>query len=418
MEMKAFSIDFKKFISSVSLALDLAEACAFRDQSKKFDFDVSIPGFSIYSHNFASHSKKTALVSMLLAKELGFRGTRLDNLYIASFLHDIGAVDAFSECHSDKSFIYEHSEFGSQIVKKLPVDSSISRFIKFHHENYDGSGPNCVSGSDIPEESSIIHVADLFELMYRDDVPNSLQRKKIQQWFNEKKGRFFAPHIVDALLSATESERFWLDMENINSDPDILDRIHPAIYTPITLNILNDIALVFATIIDRKSSFTHQHSIGLTNHVSSFSKYYGFDEEKTTRMRIAGLLHDLGKLSIPNNILDKHGKLTSEEYTSIRSHTYYTKLILEKVSGMEQISDWAANHHETLRGSGYPERLGAEKLSLESRIIAVCDIYQALTEDRPYRGGMTKENSLKIIDSMVNVGNIDADVVKVLKEII
>jgi putative nucleotidyltransferase with HDIG domain len=194
--------------------------------------------------------------------------------------------------------------------------------------------------------------------------------------------------------------------------------MHPPIQTPMSLSTIKNIAKVFAAIIDKKSTYTHEHSIGLSNHVSSISKYYGFDEDTITKMKIAALLHDIGKLSIPNHILDKPGKLSVQEFNTIKSHTYYTKLILGKIQGMEDIANWASNHHETLRGTGYPEGLGAEQLCHNSRIMAVCDIYQALTEARPYRDSMTKEKAFSIIDSMAEVGNIDASVVKALKEIV
>ena len=83
-----------------------------------------------------------------------------------------------------------------------------------------------------------------------------------------------------------------------------------------------------------------------------FCKYYNFDKESTMKMKIAALLHDIGKLAIPNHILDKPGSLNANEYSIIKSHTYYTKLILGNISGMEEITPWAANHHETLRGTG------------------------------------------------------------------
>jgi len=223
---------------------------------------------------------------------------------------------------------------------------------------------------------------------------------------------------VDAFMEACKPERFWLDIENINTNSDVLTRMHPPIQAPMSLSIIKKIAVVFAAIIDKKSAFTHEHSIGLSNHASLFSKYYGFDKETTMKMKIAALLHDIGKLSIPNHILDKPGKLSAEEFNIIKSHTYYTKLILGKIRGMEDISLWAANHHETLRGTGYPENIGADQLCHKSRIMAVCDIYQALTEARPYRDGMPKEKALNIIDSMVEVGNIDASVVIALKEIV
>ncbi len=411
-------IDFNRFLNSVSLALDLAEGAAFRDRSSKLHYNLPLKNFNVYDHNFANHSKRTALASVYIAEKLGYNGDKLKNLYIAACAHDIGAVEAFSESHNEGDFIYEHSEFGSNIIKKLPLDRSVSKFIRFHHESWDGSGPNGLLGSNIPEESQIIHIADMLEFIYDDNKPYRLQKSNITDWIISKKGVMFSPHITDALLEAFEPERFWLDMENINTSPFILTRKYPSLITPISLNVMRNISMVFAAIIDKKSAFTHEHSIGLFNHATKFSKYYGFNEEETMKMKIAALLHDIGKLSIPNHILDKPGKLTSEEFSIIKSHTYYTKLILGNIEGMEDIAEWAANHHETLRGSGYPEGLDADQLCHKSRIMAVCDIYQALTENRPYREGMHRDKALGIIDSMVEVGNIDGAVVKVLKEII
>jgi putative nucleotidyltransferase with HDIG domain len=418
MEMKNTYIDFNSFINSISLSLDLAEACALRDRQKKVNFDVSLPGFNVQSHNFANHSKKTALASLYIANKLGYDDNRLKNLYIAACSHDIGAIEAFTESHQESNFIYEHSEFGSSIIKKLPLDRSISRFIRFHHENWDGSGPNGLQGNEIPEESQLIHIADMFELVFNTGKPYWLQKDQITDWISSMKGKLFSHHIADAFIEAFKLEKFWLDMENISTNPDILTRMHPPIETPMSLSIIKDISVVFAAIIDKKSAFTHEHSIGLSDYASLFSKYYGFDEETTIKMKIAALLHDIGKLSIPNYILDKPGKLTAQEYTMIKSHAYYTKLILGNISGMEDIAQWAGNHHETLKGSGYPESIGAGQLCHKSRILAVGDIYQALTEARPYREKMSKEKALSIIDSMVEDGNIDADIVVVLKEII
>jgi HD-GYP domain-containing protein (c-di-GMP phosphodiesterase class II) len=140
-----------------------------------------------------------------------------------------------------------------------------------------------------------------------------------------------------------------------------------------------------------------------------------YDEEKCIKMKIAGLLHDIGKLSIPIEILDKNGKLTPEEFDIIKSHVYYTRIILDKIEDIPDISEWASNHHEKLNGAGYPAGITGAELSEESRILAVCDIYQALTEDRPYRCGLKVEKALSIMDDMVDGGFICRDALKHLK---
>lgn len=371
----------------------------------------------IKNHDFTSHSKKTALIALHLSNKLGYEGNKLNNLYIAAFLHDIGAVDALSSCHTDLSFIYEHCEFGSNIVKKLPIAHDISSFIKYHHESYDGRGPFGLSSNETPQEAQIIHIADFFEIIYNKGL-GSMQRELIINWFKSQKAKMFDPYLVDLLIDIAETERFWLDLENMDRDYGVLERIRPKIYTPMNLIQLADVSTVFADIIDKKSTFTREHSFRLSHNTGLVASSLGFEPLKIEKIKIASLLHDIGKLAIPNSILDKPGKLTKEEYSIIKSHAYYTRLVLDKIDGIQDICDWASNHHETLNGKGYPESLDASSLALESRIISVCDIYQGITEDRPYRAGMSRVEAFKIIDEMVQIGNIDSTVVKKLKDIV
>lgn len=416
MSIQTDVFDFNKFISSISLALDLAESCVFNDDKLNSNIKKGFSGLDVKNHNFTAHSKKTALITIYLANRLGYQDNKLNNLYIGAFLHDIGASDALSLYHTDSDYVQEHCESGSNIIKNLPIDTDISSFIRFHHENYDGSGPYGLHSNEILQEAQIIHLADFFGLIYNKDI-GFMQRDLVLNWLRTQSSKMFDPYLVDVMLDIAKIERFWLDLENIDRDSGVLNRISPKIYKPMDLNQLADISSVFAAIIDKKSTFTCQHSFELAMNTVKVASVYGFDAYKTERLRIAGLLHDLGKLAIPNYILDKPGKLTKDEYSIIKSHTYYTKLVLDKIDGIHDISDWASNHHETLRGTGYPEALNSSNLSLESRILAVCDIYQALVENRPYRPGMTHEKTFSIIDSMVDIGNIDGEVVKKLKDI-
>ena len=126
-------------------------------------------------------------------------------------------------------------------------------------------------------------------------------------------------------------------------------------------------------------------------------------------MEVAGNLHDLGKLAIPNSILDKPGGLTKEEMSVMKSHTYYTYLVINSIGGLNQIAEWAAYHHERLDGSGYPFHCTATELSTGARILMVTDIFTALAEDRPYRKGKTLSEVLRIMEFMVKDKHIDKD---------
>jgi len=132
-------------------------------------------------------------------------------------------------------------------------------------------------------------------------------------------------------------------------------------------------------------------------------------------MLIAGYLHDLGKLVISKDILHKQGNIDNEERIVIRSHTYYTYRLLENIKGFETINKWASFHHEKLNGQGYPFRLPGDSIPLGSRIMAVADVFTAITEDRPYRAGMLLEKALAVLDSMVTDGSLCPLVVAALK---
>lgn len=171
-----------------------------------------------------------------------------------------------------------------------------------------------------------------------------------------------------------------------------------------------------ARIIDFRSPFTAMHSAGVAASARELARLAGMTDEECRMMEIAGFLHDVGKLHVPNEILEKPGKLTKEEFNIVKEHPYYTRLILMGVDGFEKIADWAGYHHEKLNGNGYPFHLGAEHLDLGSRIMAVADIFSAITEVRPYREGMKRDQALRVMRVNVENGSLCETVVKLLED--
>ena len=168
-------------------------------------------------------------------------------------------------------------------------------------------------------------------------------------------------------------------------------------------------------IIDFRSSFTAMHSAGVAASARELARLVGMTKEECLMMEIAGNLHDVGKLAVPNEILEKPGKLTDEEFNIVKEHPYYTRLILMDVDGFERIANWAGFHHEKLNGNGYPFHLAAEQLDLGARIMAVADIFSAITEVRPYRAGMTREQAVAVLKGNVEAGAICGRVVELLE---
>jgi HD-GYP domain-containing protein (c-di-GMP phosphodiesterase class II) len=123
----------------------------------------------------------------------------------------------------------------------------------------------------------------------------------------------------------------------------------------------------------------------------------GFSEESLRDLRRAGRLHDIGKLAISNLILDKPGTLTGEEFAAVKRHPLVTEQILRRVTRFADIADIAAAHHEKLDGSGYHRGVHGDELGLPARVLAVADIFEAMTADRPYRQPMGMEQALELM---------------------
>ncbi|WP_446897763.1 HD-GYP domain-containing protein [Clostridium sp. LBM24168] len=398
-------ISMDKIIRAMSIALDLAQMSSRGNNSNKPIIE-RITNVNYSNHRFMHHSQRTTYIGLKIAEQLNLSEDKKKNIYVVSLLHDIGATNCLHESHLASLFIKKHCITGANIIDTFPRFSGISKIILYHHENVDGSGAIGLKGNDIPIESQIIRISDLTELLYKEDKNVFQQREYIRSRIKKWSGSIFSPKIANAFLDISSKDIFWFDIENISFMDIIIDRVRPKLDIYFNLDEFEIVAGIFANIIDDKSKFTATHSKGIAKLAYLVSIHIGYDKEKCKKMKIAGLLHDIGKLAIPIGILDKDGALTPEEFEIIKSHVYYTRIILDKIGDIPDISTWASNHHEKLNGKGYPAGLTARDLSEESRILAVCDIYQALTEDRPYRVGMKREKAFSIMDDMVEGGFI------------
>ncbi|KXG73904.1 HD-GYP domain-containing protein [Thermotalea metallivorans] len=398
MPREKINISLNQLLSSLSIALDLAQN---------------------RSHE---HARRTAYISLRLADKMALDVNTRSDIYFASLLHDIGMSGALSkyrieEFHRNQTLKKLHADNGFELIQKLPFSKFVADAILFHHDHWDGTGVNGLKGNEISLGAHIIHVADSFDiLLHRRDCSYE-SRKVIMEKIKEGAGTQFHPDVVESLVAIAETEKFWMDLQYHNMHP-ILNKMEPVRTVTMDVSDLEKIAEVFALLIDNKSEFTYMHSQGISYYSRKMGKFLGYNELKWRKIGIAAYLHDLGKLAIPNDILDKPGALTPQEFFKIKAHPYYTKLILNQVEGFEDIARWAGNHHEKLDGEGYPECLTGDQITEEDQIIAVADIYQALTENRPYRRGLRKEEALQILDKLVKGKKIMKKIVDCLEAVI
>lgn len=344
-------IDFKKLLLAFSKVLDL-----------------------VYPW-MVDHHMMVTIASMEIAQALGLNENEKDNLFYSASIHDIGISSSKEkislmeiECNSP-----EHAIVGWDRLRHSPVLEPYSETVRHHHDRWDGKTPSGLKGEEIPLKSRIIHLADRLAIMIKRDRFVIGQEKEIVEHIERLSGSFFQPMLVDCLKGLVSKESLLLDM---TSDflPTLLDNMAPHRSVEIDIEGFSNIAGIFAAIIDQKSPYTRRHSQNVTTVAMHLAERAGFSTKEVGMMKIAGLLHDLGKLIVPDEVLDKKGRLTPEEFNIMRGHTYFTYNLLRMIDGFETISEWAAFHHEKLSGAGYPFHLQGDNISLGSRIMAVSGV--------------------------------------------
>lgn len=368
----------------------------------------------------AGHQKRVAIIAYHIGSEMKLSDDELFDLTVAGLLHDIGALSLREKTAASLSFEFDfestdphrHAHLGALILRKVRSLSRVAFIVRYHHAFWN-DGPSGVDAYDIPMSSHILHLADRIDSLVDRHRPILSQVKEISEIIVKNKGRMFAPTATSAFQHVATRESFWLELSSPMSDTVLARRIRVS-GPHIGSDDLLAFASVFCRVIDFRSQFTATHSSGVAAVAAILSGMLGFSEKERRLMRIAGYLHDLGKLAIPEEILEKTSALTPEEVSTIKSHPYYTFRILENVDGLGIIVDWAALHHERLDGEGYPFRHLGAQLPLGSRVMGVADVYTALREDRPYRQGMSTQDTLKTLRELAQKGGIDKDVVETL----
>jgi len=360
-----------------------------------------------------NHHKKVAYISYNIAKEMNLPDDEMRDIVLAAILHDIGSftieerkqINAASFSDSD---LDQHCILGYRLLQKFEPLKNAAEIIKYHHTHFNESV------CEIPIGSYIVHLADRLSVLLDEHREILEQIPRIMGQIEEKQSTFH-PDTLVALRRLVKLEYFWIEACSFSINYILPERMRFS-KKIMDLDTLRSFAKVIAHIIDFRSRFTSTHSSGVAAVALELTIISDFSDRECKLMEIAGFLHDLGKLAISNEILEKNGALNDEEMNEMRKHTYYTYVVLRKIGGLEQISTWAAYHHERLNGNGYPFHIKGKDFSKMARIMAVADIFTAITEDRPYRLGMDSEKTIKILAGMVESGAIDKGIVDIVKE--
>ncbi|GAV26348.1 hypothetical protein ciss_22810 [Carboxydothermus islandicus] len=366
--------------------------------------------------DFAHHHERVAYIAASIGNKLKLPAKDYETLFWAAYLHDLGAgarlmnLDDISLLDKYDS---KHAELGYELLKDVPFFREVAEVIKLHHRRF----------MDYPLEdryktvsllSQIIFAADQIELLLAPRKLALLQRREIERYFSKNTKILFNDLIVEAFLELSKQESFWIDLSHYYIE-ERLSELRPKTKIMAGEKELKLLSVPFAYIIDAKSHFTKTHSLNVAVLSGQLAETAGLTEQRAL-IEIAGLVHDIGKLGVPNKILEKNGPLTESEFAIIKAHPYFSYHLLNKVSGFEDIARWAGYHHEQPNGQGYPFKASGEQLCVPSRIIAVADKWVALTEKRPYRDALNTKDALEILTDMTAKEIVDRKIVNLLKE--
>lgn len=401
-------IDIIGLLSAFSFALDCVEAELI--------------------HVTSNHGKRVAYMSVCMAEKMGVSDDALRDLAACALLHDNALTQYINEeFYSDISNIDTlkvssdditprqlgmHCIYGEKNLEKYPFKTGVKDVILYHHEEADGSGPFEKKWTEVPLFARIIHFSDMLDAFCKAQKFDEDVFNKAVNFIEKNKDKRFDSEVTKMFFDAFDKDEFSrLGDEHI--EEYFWEKV-PCEKSFYSFNVLKDLADLFAKIIDYKSEFTSRHSLGVARTASKISEIMGYDKVICDKMYLAGTLHDVGKIAIGNEILEKPARLTDEEFAKMKNHAGYTYMILSKVDGFEEIRDIAAFHHERLDGSGYPFGKMADELTTLQRIMACADIYQALTEKRPYKDGMNHDKACEILKDMADKNWIDKNITEVI----
>jgi len=302
---------------------------------------------------------------------------------------------------------------GGTIVRSLGFSAGVIGAVESLEEHWDGRGqPRGLAGEQVPLLGRILCLAQSLEVFAMVDGPRAALAMA-----ETRSGRWFDPTLVKLTHEMGPALESWCAL----GERDLGDAVRASEPGDASLlagpDALDRISLAFAGVVDAKSPYTAAHSYRVTEIAMAIARRLGFDEPSLRQFKRAALLHDIGKLSLPNSILDKPGPLSPSEWEAVKLHPYYTLRVLLHVRGFKPIAQIAASHHERLDGRGYFRGLKGEQFPLVAQVLATADQFDALSTARPYRPALPEETALKILEKDRDV-SVSGECIEALTHVI
>ncbi|MBF6599420.1 MAG: HD domain-containing protein [Dehalococcoidia bacterium] len=386
-------------------------------------------GLDLAEGKAVGHAQRVCYIATLLADALALDAPARNAVYFGALLHDVGVTLAASdicrvagidedtifgpaplksveELRADLTFadlsavvdaVQQHSLLGAETLRALDLPDEVAAGVAAHHERWDGFGfPAGTAGEAIPLEARVIAVADTAESLIAAESSSLAARRRLAPAIGRYVAVTLDPAVVARLLELGQSDEFWLGLY-AEDMPDTLHSLRPPADSRKSRKRVLRFAEVFADIADAKGGHTVGHSRRTADGAQKLAEALALDAGHVEMIRIAALLHDIGLLGVPARIMSKPDILSVTEMQVMRQHPANSEMVLQALNGFEEIAFWVARHHERPDGKGYPEMLTGDELPLESRILAVADVYSALTAERAHRGALLPADATRIL---------------------
>jgi len=410
------------------------------------------------------HGVRCCWIGMQLGEALGFDTATLGDLYYALLLKDVGCssnaaricqlylADDLSFKHGFKQvdsalpeilrFVFAHTGLkaglaarfrsivhiamhggeiarelietrctrGAEIARQMRFSEAVAEAILDLDEHWDGNGkPLGRQGSEISPLARIALLAQVVDVFFMSSGPEAAMRE-----VERRSGIWFDPASAAAFLDIAGDAQFWTTLAAPDLEQWVIALEPQKRSIEVDDDYLDDIAAAFAKVVDAKSPYTSGHSDRVALFADLIAEQFGFSDERRRWLKRAALLHDIGKLGVSNQILDKPGKPDADEWEAIRRHPALGETILGRITSFAELARVAGAHHERLDGKGYPRGLDAAAIDLETRIVTTADVFDALTAERPYRAAMSVSQAFAIMDADAGTA-IDPGCVAALK---
>ena len=370
----------------------------------------------LISPQVVDHHLRVGFLAGRLAGHMGLPGADTARVVFAGLLHDVGAFSLQTRLDTlaFETDSVEHAAIGWTLLRRFAPLAGVADVVRWHHQRFDQADA-ADADLQILRLAGLVHVADRLDILLRGAGPACVPPGVLRQRLEHGAGGMFDPLAVEAageLLCASA-----LAEEAARPGPALREAMR-ALAAPrdamLDAPALVDFSGLVAQIIDFRSRFTATHSRGVAATASALGALAGMAPAEAELLYVAGNLHDLGKLAVPRRLLEKKGPLTDAEFETIKLHAAHSDAILTRIPGLEPAGVWAARHHERLDGGGYPHRLDAGTLDTGARVLAVADVFTALTEDRPYRAGMTRPQAAGVLGALAGRRALDPALVALL----